>query len=39
MIAHGNVTTLTSISGPGGKPNKKKKEKIAMVVIDGEIIK
>ena len=38
MIAH-TVTTSITISTNQGKPNKKKKEKIEMIVIDETLIK
>ena len=39
MIAHTTITTLTVSTNLGGKQNKKKKDKIDMVVIDEKIIK
>jgi len=39
MIAHTTVTTLTVTTNLGGKQNKKKKDKIEMVVIDEKLIK
>ena len=39
MIAHTTVTTLTVSNTIGAKQNKKKKDKIEMIVIDEKLIK
>lgn len=39
MIAHATITTITTVSGPAAKQNKKKKDKIEMIVVDEELIK
>ena len=39
MIAHTTTTTLTVSTNLGGKQNKKKKDKIDMIVIDEKLIK
>lgn len=39
MIAHSSISTSLAISTSLGKQNKKKKDKIDMVVVDEKLIK